>query len=118
IQVNNHENDPDDHFEDACDESNRHESVISETTEGPDEQNDIEIFTNLDDNDDDVLITDEYEQQPPILKTTSWKDVAGIYEQHNALLIEDDPMAHGTEQMKSVVEQFCGVFSMNLGEFI
>ncbi|CAF0844005.1 unnamed protein product [Didymodactylos carnosus] len=116
IQVNDHENDPDDHFEDACDESNRHESVISETTEGPDEQNDIEIFTDLDDNDDDVLITDEHEQQPPILKTTSWKDVAGIYEQHNALLIEDDSMVHGTEQMKSVAEQFCGVFSVNLGQ--
>ncbi|CAF0769809.1 unnamed protein product [Didymodactylos carnosus] len=116
IQISDNENGSDDHYEDACDGSDRRDSITSGATEGPDEQNDIDMPNDLDDNDDDVLIIDENEQQPPMLKETSWKNVAGIYEKQNTSLMGENPMSNGIEQPKTVAEQFCGVFSVDLGQ--
>lgn len=98
----------DDQYEDALDDRSylRQESVTSDLTEGPDEI--------LDEPDDEAFDRSEnvevINQSLPYMKeTNSWKNATGISEPSSSIM-EDD------ERVRSVAEQFCGVFSVDLGK--
>lgn len=102
----------DDHYEDALDDKSylRQDSVTSDLTEGPDEIVD----------EDDAFETSQSNEHPsnhvideslPYMKeTNSWKNVTGGMSEPNSSIIEDD------DRLRSVAEQFCGVFSVDLGK--
>lgn len=103
----------DDQYEDALDEksSNRQDSVTSDLTEGPDE-----IVDEQDDDAFDEIQTNEYslnrvidDSLPYMKETDSWKNATGIYEQNSSIIDDDEPL-------RTVSEQFCGVFSVDLGK--
>ncbi|CAF1198268.1 unnamed protein product, partial [Adineta ricciae] len=104
----------DDQYEDALDDKSymRQASITSDLTEGPDEI--------LDEQDvDDAFETSEtadlspnraIDDSLPFMKETNlWKNASGICEQ-NCSINEDD------EAVRTVAEQFCGVFSVDLGK--
>jgi hypothetical protein len=103
----------DDHYEDALDDKSylRPESVTSDLTEGPDEildEQDDEAFENIEASEysSNRAIDDSL---PYMKETNSWKNVTGIYEQNSSIIEDDEPL-------RSVAEQFCGVFSVDLGK--
>jgi len=98
----------DEQYEDALDDRSylRQESVTSDLTEGPDEI--------LDEPEDDAFDRSENhdvinESLPFMKETNSWKNATGISEPNSS--INDDD-----ERVRSVAEQFCGVFSVDLGK--
>ena len=103
----------DDQYEDALDDKSylRQESVTSDLTEGPDEI--------LDDPDDEAFDSGEAtdhslnrvidDSLPYMKETNSWKNATGISEQSSSIIDDDEPV-------RSVAEQFCGVFSVDLGK--
>ena len=102
-----------DQYEDALDEPSyrRQESVTSDLTEGPDEildEQDDEAFDNIPTNENSLnpAIDDSL---PYMKETDSWKNATGIYEQNSSIIDDDEPL-------RSVAEQFCGVFSVDLGK--
>ena len=104
----------DDQYEDALDEKSylRQESVTSDLTEGPDEildEPEDEAFDQSDANDhpSSQAIDDSL---PYMKETDSWKNATGIFE-HNSSVSGDEE-----KPMRTVAEQFCGVFSVDLGQ--
>ncbi|CAF1177715.1 unnamed protein product [Adineta steineri] len=104
----------DDQYEDALDDKSymRQESITSDLTEGPDEildEQDVDdAFDSIETNDQSSnrVIDDSL---PFMKETNSWKNATGICEP-NSSMIEDD------EAIRTVAEQFCGVFSVDLGK--
>jgi hypothetical protein len=111
----NHRHSSDDQYEDALDDDKsymRQDSITSDLTEGPDEildEQDDDAFDNIPTNENsrNRVIDDSL---PYMKETNSWKNATGLYEQNNSSIIEDD------EKLRSVAEQFCGVFSVDLGK--
>jgi hypothetical protein len=112
-KINDRRHSSDEQYEDALDEKSyiRQESVTSDLTEGPDEI--------LDEQDDEAFDESETNNQssnrviddslPYMKETDSWKNAAGIYEQNSSITEDND-------SIRSVAEQFCGVFSVDLGK--
>lgn len=97
-------------YEDALDEKSfiREDSITSDLTEGPDEildEQDDEAFDNSQANSHSLnpAIDDSL---PYMKETNSWKNAAD----NSSSIIEDD------EPVRRVAEQFCGVFSVDLGK--
>jgi hypothetical protein len=105
-----------DEYEDALDDDHhpgRQESVTSDMTEGPDEvvDDDDDAFDNIEVDDDALNGNDSL---PFMKETASWKNCAGICEQRLPPL--DSPTSDGEQPVRTVAEQFCGVFSVDLGK--
>jgi len=103
----------DDQYEDALDDKSyeRQDSITSDLTEGPDEildEQDDEAFDNSQINEHSLnrVIDDSL---PYMKETNSWKNATGIYEQNSSIIEDDEPL-------RTVAEQFCGVFSVDLGK--
>ena len=106
----------DDQYEDALDENayQRQESVTSDLTEGPDEI--VDEQNDVDDDAFDSMLANTQSSNPaiddslPYMKeTNSWKNATNTYEDQSSINEED-------ERIRSVAEQFCGVFSVDLGK--
>ncbi|CAF4412452.1 unnamed protein product, partial [Rotaria socialis] len=104
----------DDKYEDALDDKSyrRQESVTSDLTEGPDEildePDDDEAFEHIDTNDQSSNSVIDH-SLPFMKETESWKNVTGINKPESSIN-EDD------EAIRTVADQFCGVFSVDLGK--
>ncbi|CAF4897791.1 unnamed protein product [Rotaria sp. Silwood1] len=103
----------DDQYEDALDEKSymRQDSITSDLTEGPDEildEQDDEAFETSETNDhsSNRVIDDSL---PFMKETDSWKNVTNVAKQ-NSSIVEDD------DTTRNVTEQYCGVFSVDLGK--
>lgn len=103
----------DDQYEDALDDKSylRQESVTSDLTEGPDEILDDPEDEAFDSGDaTDHSLNRVIDDSLPFMKeTNSWKNATGISEPSSSMMDDDEPV-------RSVAEQFCGVFSVDLGK--
>lgn len=111
--ASNRRHSSDDQYEDALDDKSylRQASVTSDLTEGPDEI--------LEDPEDEAFDRSENDEQsanrvidtslPYMKETHSWKNVTGISEPNLSPSNSDD-------RIRTVAEQFCGVFSVDLGK--
>lgn len=99
-----------DQYEDALDDKSFHrrDSITSDLTEGPDEildDPDDEAFDNSQTNEHSLnrVIDDSL---PFMKETDTWKNLT----ENSSSIIDDD------EPLRRVAEQFCGVFSVDLGK--
>ena len=103
----------DDQYEDAVDDSSfiRRDSTSSDITEGPDEvidEQDCEAFEDSENNDrsSNGVIDDSL---PFMKENDSCKNATHTYE-------KSSPMNEDDEAIRNATEQFCGVFSVDLGK--
>jgi hypothetical protein len=113
-KLNDRRHSSDDQYEDALDDKSyvRQESITSDLTEGPDEildePDDDDAFGNIESNGESSnrVIDDSL----PFMKEANlWKNTTGICEPNLSIMEDDD-------SIRSVAEQFCGVFSVDLGK--
>lgn len=113
VHRNNRRHSSDEQYEDALDDKSfdRQESVTSDLTEGPDEiadEQDDEAFEHIETSSQSSnrVIDDSL---PFMKEAEPWKNAASIYR-------PDSSVAEDDEATRSVAEQFCGVFSVDLGK--
>ncbi|CAF0787876.1 unnamed protein product [Rotaria sordida] len=112
--LNDRHHSSDDQYEDALDDKSfmRQDSITSDLTEGPDEildEQDDEAFDNIETNNQSPnRVTDD--SLPFMKETDSWKNATNICKQNSSIIDDDDAIR------RNVAEQYCGVFSVDLGK--